>query len=111
LFLLVKRSVNWLPLSVRIVWIFIGATCFKRRRTPARDLVMTALGARWRCQSTTFNQGMNGLDVPNLFQAFRQQEALMRRQLLKIVRQRLEFFASHRCAYLADSYGNSMNHY
>ena len=80
-------------------------------RTPARDVVMTTLGAHRCRQCATFDQSIDGLDVPNLSQALLQKSSLVRCQLLKLFRQCLEFFGSHRFTYLTDSYEISIDHY
>lgn len=82
-----------------------------RGRTPARDVVMTTLGAHRCRQCATFDQSIDGLDVPNLSQALLQKSSLVRCQLLKLFRQCLEFFGSHRFTYLTDSYEISIDHY
>ena len=82
-----------------------------RRRTPPRDVIMPTLGAHWSGQCATFNQGIDGLYVPDFLQTFRQKRSLVWRQFLKFFRQGLEFFSSHHCTYLTDSYGNSIGHY
>jgi hypothetical protein len=58
-----------------------------------------------------FNQGVDGLYVPNFLQAFSHQCSLVRRQFLKFVGQRLKLLGFHRRSYLIDFYKYSIGHY
>jgi len=47
---------------------------------------MPTLGAHWSGQCATFNQGIDGLYVPDFLQTFRQKRSLVWRQFLKFFR-------------------------
>jgi hypothetical protein len=80
-------------------------------RTPARNVVVTALGAQRCGQHTAFNQRTDGLNVLNPAQVIYQQASLMRRQFFKFCRQYLEFFDFHHSTYLVDWYDDSIDLY
>ena len=86
-------------------------TLQSRCRTPARDVIMAALGTQWLGRNTTFKQCTDGLNVFNLVQTIYQNASLMRRQFLKLCRQGMKFFGFHHSTYLIDWYGDSIDHY
>lgn len=75
-----------------------------RGRTPARDVVMTTLGARRCRQCATSTKVLTTWTCP-IFRRRSFRSPLWWCQFLKLFRQCLEFFGSHCFTYLTDSYG------